>query len=722
MRNRWWWFFIPAILAPAAWAAGDITPLQTGSLEQAALTANDPILSGIGWAQRLFGDIVLNPMSMVGQPDGALSEILIMLNLSLMLMGTVWVTYTIVSAGAMTAQEGVFIGKKMHSAWVPLRLVIGAASLTPFFKGLCLAQLVMLWAIQLSIGAGNLAYQKGMEYVTKQNGILSPHIPATDDSTELVNALFQSNICAEGLNAGKLLMHPDGDVPAGELIPSQPKVLDDAVTGKKLVSFESGMRGFTFNMTQCGMYQVNPVQLDAFMRMNSALHVVASEVVTDATKVIVHAEGMDTMPKFDPSVMVDIKKAYVADLKKNAEIIIQQSLSADAERAEMLAGMKQQADDAGFVTAGAWAYTLAKKNSAMLARIAEAPKILKAPISTSDASIESYNNVYSYASNLTGSSMLAANAGSDTGSGEAFIVKKVKEKWCGGSGSFSLGQCITNWMTNDSEGQNVLIRISNAGNNMVWAGMAAEVSARSAERALTATTEDNVAAFLGKKLGGGLIAAPLLGAADAAIEILGYISKTLIMFGLVASTYIPMIFGIVWVYRMVGLCTIWFEGVVGASVWAFSHLDTDGEGLGARANHGYLFVFAVLLNPILMVLGLFAGIGILDVVGGYFMKLYPTMVADVSQDSMVGLLKITSLLIMFVMVNLALVNLCSQLINVIPDQVIAWAGGQFQNVLGRNSMDEVSGKVQGAMSVGSLGSLGAKAGERRYNNQVAAGI
>lgn len=103
------------------------------------------------------------------------------------------------------------------------------------------------------------------------------------------------------------------------------------------------------------------------------------------------------------------------------------------------------------------------------------------------------------------------------------------------------------------------------------------------------------------------------------------------------------------------------------------------------------------------------------------MKIYPTMIADVSQDNMVGLLKIAAFLVIFVMINLGLVNACSQLINVIPDQVIAWVGGQFQNTLGRNGADEIAGKVSHALNAGALGHMGKDIATARNKARLDAG-
>jgi conjugal transfer/type IV secretion protein DotA/TraY len=211
-------------------------------------------------------------------------------------------------------------------------------------------------------------------------------------------------------------------------------------------------------------------------------------------------------------------------------------------------------------------------------------------------------------------------------------------------------------------------------------------------------TTDNILTKGAALFGGGGLRGAALGASKPWFEVAGNAFKTLFFFGIVCATYIPLIPAIVWIMRLVSIFAIWVEAVVSAPVWAFAHLDTDGEGMGNRSGHGYLFILNVLLNPMLSVLGLVLGTVLLDIMSLFVLELYPDMISNAAGDSWTGLIKIIALLMIFVMINLSLVNLCMQLINVIPDNVMDWIGSRLTGgSLGKNGEDMVSGGAKGSL-------------------------
>ena len=198
------WTVFAAFIVGNAHAATAAAPITTDDLATAANSANDPALSAIGAFEKLFGSIALNPISMIGEPNTVVSQVMIIINMVLMAMGSVWVTWSLVKGSLMTAQEGQFIGKSMHSAWVPFRMIVGTASLVPVFKGFCLAQIVMLFAIQLSIGGGNMAWQAAVGYIYQGNQIVNPN--GMRPSQELSQQVFDSLLCVHSVNYGLIEM------------------------------------------------------------------------------------------------------------------------------------------------------------------------------------------------------------------------------------------------------------------------------------------------------------------------------------------------------------------------------------------------------------------------------------------------------------------------------------------------------------------------------------
>lgn len=683
--------------------AADPTPYTQATLESAARQANDSVQSATGWAQRLFGDISLNPLDALnsqgtGAPTGAssaLGDVLIVVNLVLMAMGTLWVTYSIMSAGAMTAQEGKMLGGRMNSAWVPIRLTVGAAGLTPFFNGFCLFQILMLSAIQLGIGGGNLAFQEGVKYFGSETGLTraeSPQLRASLDKSSLVlDAVLQSQMCVQSVNFEYALSYSVGD---GYTPPNWGGWRNSAAP----TEFNFGNRTGANMHSDCGSYKVPPEFQLAFGNASNRIQ----KLIDAALITFIPPQNF----YFDRVAFDQVKIDYANDLKAISQKLISDALNHPTNQA-LFDKMKADADLKGFVSAGAWAFEMSKKNAALNSVGNNLPSVIKAA-ERPDSPRASGFGIYKLLSARV-SSIVSVGSENDNlgGEKEGWIWKKIKSGiGCNDNPSspHSIGQCMIQALIQDDSHESTLVRIANAGHNLIWIGLAIGVAGNTL-KAADELAESSIVGEGAKLTGAAIGFAAAKGALMQLVDTLSTLSKSMILFGIIAAAYIPLIPFIVWLYRCVGLLAMWVEAVVGASVWAFAHLDTEGEGMGTRARHGYLFLFAVLLNPMLMVVGLLLGLTALEIMADFLNASFPALVASVQGDSTTGLLVSAGYVVTYVVCLLGLVNLCSQLINVVPDQVISWAGGQFQSVLGRNSADEIGGKVSGAIQ--SFGHLSA---------------
>jgi len=266
-----------------------------------------------------------------------------------------------------------------------------------------------------------------------------------------------------------------------------------------------------------------------------------------------------------------------------------------------------------------------------------------------------------------------------------------------GNGANTLGQCIVGGMIHvGDDNENALIRIANMGNDITALGAVGFTVVGGIQGGIDGS-DKTILAKAADLTGIGILKNTALGAAKVWLDVCMSAFKTLFFFGIMCATYIPLVPAIIWIMRLVTIFAVWVEAVVSAPVWAFSHLETEGEGMGSRSGHGYMFLFNVLLNPMLSVLGLILGTVLLDVMSTFTLQLYPDMIANAAGDSWTGLIKIIALLVIFVMINLSLVNVCMQLINIVPDNVMDWVGGRVGGQLGKGGEDMVGGAAKGAM-------------------------
>jgi conjugal transfer/type IV secretion protein DotA/TraY len=150
---------------------------------------------------------------------------------------------------------------------------------------------------------------------------------------------------------------------------------------------------------------------------------------------------------------------------------------------------------------------------------------------------------------------------------------------------------------------------------------------------------------------------------------------------------------IVWFGGIINWLVVVLEGIIAAPLWAIAHLDGQGEGMGQKSAHGYLFLLNLIARPFLMVVGFFGG-GACLVVGGTFLnQIFGIAVANVQFSSFTGLISLIGFLYVYFTICLTLVHSCFGLVLIVPDQVINWVGGAISSRLGRDTNESVNSSV-----------------------------
>lgn len=167
----------------------------------------------------------------------------------------------------------------------------------------------------------------------------------------------------------------------------------------------------------------------------------------------------------------------------------------------------------------------------------------------------------------------------------------------------------------------------------------------------------------------------------------------LLGFGITLSVYLPMLPFIIWLMACVNYLIIIGEAIFAAPLWAFSHLLSDGEGMGHKTTHGYLFLLNLSFRPILMVGGFLLGGTVVSIGGMLLNTLFETAVANGHSSSVVGVATFVGTLGVYCTLSLALVSTSFSLTNIVPDGVISWIGGHSGAVFGRDTHDKSQSSV-----------------------------
>jgi hypothetical protein len=178
------------------------------------------------------------------------------------------------------------------------------------------------------------------------------------------------------------------------------------------------------------------------------------------------------------------------------------------------------------------------------------------------------------------------------------------------------------------------------------------------------------------------------------------------------AIYIPMVPFITWMGAILAYAASMIEGFARSTLHAMAHLDGDGDGLGQRTTHGYMFLVNALARPALMLIGFFFATGIMISIGTLQAHLFLPAMANVQGNSVTGFFSIAMFLVVFFVMNVTLISASYNLIYVITDQVLGFIGGQIDSRLGRDTEDKVNNMFLMAARVGP-GAMGAAAGAKR---------
>jgi conjugal transfer/type IV secretion protein DotA/TraY len=170
--------------------------------------------------------------------------------------------------------------------------------------------------------------------------------------------------------------------------------------------------------------------------------------------------------------------------------------------------------------------------------------------------------------------------------------------------------------------------------------------------------------------------------------LLGVLGIPLLWIGFKMAAILPFMIASAWLGAIFGWLAVVIESLFGAPLWAIVHLDTDGEGMGQRTAHGYLFLLNLIFRPILLVGALavaqLAMTAMFGMFGSAIAGMITAMTGNSSQWAMKLLLIIGAL---FVIVTFAehITAMCLGLLSYVPDKVFAFVGGQFGSDLGASS-------------------------------------
>jgi conjugal transfer/type IV secretion protein DotA/TraY len=698
----------------------------------------------------LFGSFADSPFS-PGGPDTLMGNMFVVFNTAVFVVGFAWAMYGIVGGIVATAHEGEVLGKRLSTVWFPIRMIMGIVGMIPMFGGFTMYQAIMMMLTTVGIGIGNSLWTAGVESTSSMQALVNNsqfHPTSSSQVRSAVKAAFMSGVCIAAELEEEAKMSPP--LPASQQV---------RINHFQQASTQGA--GYTFGSTddpkKCGSFQVQGnarqsgtltnvhdeaswgfraggVNYDAIQSAATAAYVSGMATIVDQTANLgrqwyLARKAANASGAAQPPIPVETLDALADSFVKNSSAAISKY---NVDGGGLQASVKSNMLSLGWFGAGAWYSTFAEANAA-IADASKGPTVSASSPGTGFGSLNSETGrALNAASAAYADAMKVQNA--DVGDGTRALLDSAIRDHCSGSstingmigtatGNCSLGQGIVSASIRasaigsggggdsgglgsfDSAGLvNPIIMMKNMGDYVM--SFSATVLMIGPIMSV-AKMIPGVGKFLGAADKGMDAASAMPGpAGDAAKSLGGFfaIIKTIAMVTLVLGAfmaiYIPLIPFITWMGAILAYAASVIEGLAGGSLHAMAHLDGDGDGLGQRTGHGYLFMINVIARPSLMIIGFFVASALMIVIGTLQAQLFLPAMANVQGNSVTGLFSIVAFLLVFFVMNVTLISASFNLIYVITDQVLGFVGGQINSHMGRDTEDKANNVFMLAARVG----------------------
>lgn len=203
----------------------------------------------------------------------------------------------------------------------------------------------------------------------------------------------------------------------------------------------------------------------------------------------------------------------------------------------------------------------------------------------------------------------------------------------------------------------------------------------------------------------------LIGAAKPWLEMIIFIGQMAVGFFLMCSLYLPLVPFIIFMGQVLNWLITVIEGVCAAPFLAFAHLDTDGEGLGHKTQYGYTFMLSSFMRPVMLVLGFVIACILIEVIGGFLMGIFPTVLANVEMDSMTGFFSILGYIAIFMVLMVILTNSAMSVTYLLPDAIFQFIGAH-NSATAQVGRDTASHAERGALGGAAISNRGTQSMSR----------
>ncbi len=593
-----------------------------------------------------------------------LGTMISVLNAACLFVGMLFTTFISLRSIVDSAESAEVLGKKMSSAWVPIRMTAGASMLLPLSSGYSAIQVIVIWCVLQGVGIADKIWSAGIEKIAEQGWIAPPILPET---RKLAAIVLRSEVCAGAMNATYAAQGLDTKV--------APYTVGAASTGGsyEISSIEwrasSGYKdnnicgGVTLTKNKNDQGDMNSIASDIQSAQIAALQVMISDLQPIADKIVA---GDDTSVS-----VADINKAadaYTSSLAQAVNSIIQSKT--DGAKTEFL----KTAQDAGWIYAGTWFPHLSHLNDALQSAMNAVPVGQSISITSKEAedSLVAYKDAISATNALLASSDESlqnyTEKSIENGNGSDDLFDKVIAKL-----SAPMLKML-DWMTHTIGGSNLnhVSQMKSFGDGLIWCGVAFFAAIFGISGVAGSHAAEGTAGWV-------FDGAQAIASVSPTLSVMVI---SLFGLGIMLAVYMPLIPWVTWMTSVVNWFVLVIEAIIVAPIWAAAHIAPDGHDVVGRAAQGYSLLFSVIFRPALMIFGFYAGFLLTEPVSALINSSFMTIVSGTQAGSMSGMIVIIGYTCVYVSISITVTHLCYSLIHWVPDNCLRWIASATSGLTG----------------------------------------
>ena len=684
--------------APHTTYADDATVL-TGGSDSAHYFDPAPQDTSMLYLSEIFGPVgTLLP----GSGSTLLSDLFGALNPMILALGIVFAAYAAFTGIINTAGEGEMLGKKMHSIWIPLRIVIGIAGLIPITSsGYCVIQVFVMWMATQGIGAADNIWNTAVDYIkagkpiyvsTKYGAFANPAYETA------VQTIFQSLTCQQSLYYNYPDQNPDGP-------PTTPDPVEkvNSKGNHYTISYTFGGNGDNGDPVDCGTVTFSDDSINAGSvnsTMKEAIEQAMTSIMPSLNAVAYYYVNYpipddtdDPVNYVDNATYDFVGSDYITNIEGTYNSALVSGASQD-KSGDNNSDAWDWAEKYGWLTAGGLYFKIAKLNDSYSESTVELGivKQWSDGFSPSDVPITTVKNDMTNAGNFITNLQATYynNAGVD-----GYYPSSNSDHYNGTltSLSNSINQDFENSLGSDSK--NPIVSAQSLGHKILiaveicWLALMVLLGGAAAVDGLMASIQS-----------GWLVQITLM---SMVVPLFFFILGALTTLGMTLAVLVPLLPLTIFSIAAIGWMVVVIEAMVAAPLIMIGIMYPDGHEVWGKAEPAILIVVNMFLRPSLMIIGMLAGMLVsyvaLSLVNMGFSATINTL-HNTNNQSYTSMLESIGYLSVYVGLFLMVLNESFSLIIVVPDKVFRYLQGGEGAGAGRG-LQEGMQKVQGQFDQGS---------------------